>query len=224
MEGSLGEIISRAPKMSPVEEKSSLASVQEDLHDYLTPGESRLLVAVEKNPLDYDSWMELLDVTEREGSHEKVVRLYERCLVPCAACADIWMRYVDFLEEAKMLTDASAVLSRALCFVEREEQLEFCLFSARYKERIGDISGARQQYHEILSKLSPGSLEVLEAHANMERRLGDDEKALKDPLKFVTILYFGTQKENNYVTLSFWIYKCPSIYRLLKIHTNQDRF
>lgn len=40
--------------------------------------------------------------------------LYERCLTPCAAHADIWMHYVEFLEDANMITDASAALSRAL--------------------------------------------------------------------------------------------------------------
>ncbi|CAN6290593.1 unnamed protein product [Urochloa humidicola] len=76
-----------------------------------------------------------------------------------------------------MITDASAALSRALKSVEREALLEICLFSANYKERIGDIHGARQQYHEIYSKINSVSLEAVEAHANFERRLGDHEKA-----------------------------------------------
>ncbi|RCV46443.1 hypothetical protein SETIT_9G532400v2 [Setaria italica] len=102
---------------------------------------------------DLGIWHQYLDFAEKEGDHEKVVGLYERCLTPCAAHADIWMHYVEFLEDANMITDASAALSRALKSVKREALLEICRFSAMYKECIGDIPGARQQYHEIYSEI-----------------------------------------------------------------------
>ncbi|CAN6285588.1 unnamed protein product [Urochloa humidicola] len=126
---------------------------------------------------DVGIWHQYLDFAEEEGDHGKVIGLYERCLISCATCPHIWMRYVEFLEDANMITDASATLSRALKLVERESLLEICHFSAKYKERIGDIHGARQQYHEIYSKINPVSHEALEAHANFEHRLGDHEKA-----------------------------------------------
>ncbi|CAN6302201.1 unnamed protein product [Urochloa humidicola] len=60
---------------------------------------------------DVGIWHQYLDFAEEEGDHGKVIGLYERCLISCATCPHIWMRYVEFLEDANMITDASAALS-----------------------------------------------------------------------------------------------------------------
>lgn len=52
--------------MAQVKEQSSLASYVGELYDYWTPAESRLLLILEKNPWDYDSWMTLIAII-KEG-------------------------------------------------------------------------------------------------------------------------------------------------------------
>lgn len=52
-----------------------------------------------------------------------------------------------------------------------QRQPEIHLFAARFKESSGDISGARAEYQLVHSELSPGLLEAIIKHANMEYRL-----------------------------------------------------
>lgn len=55
------------------------------------------------------------------------------------------------------------------CFQQRQPEIH--LFDARFKEQIGDIPGARAAYQLVHSGISPGLLEAVIKHANMEHRL-----------------------------------------------------
>ena len=52
-----------------------------------------------------------------------------------------------------------------------QRQPEIHLFAARVKEQSGDIPGARAAYQLVHSEISPGLLEAIIKHANMEHRL-----------------------------------------------------
>lgn len=52
-----------------------------------------------------------------------------------------------------------------------QRQPEIHLFAARFKEQHGDISGARAAYQHVHTGISPGLLEAIIKHANMEHRL-----------------------------------------------------
>jgi len=52
-----------------------------------------------------------------------------------------------------------------------QRQPEIHLFCARFKEQTGDIDGARAAYQLVHTETSPGLLEAIIKHANMEYRL-----------------------------------------------------
>lgn len=52
-----------------------------------------------------------------------------------------------------------------------QRQPEIHLFSARFKEQQGDIPGSRAAYQLVHTEISPGLLEAIIKHANMEHRL-----------------------------------------------------
>lgn len=52
-----------------------------------------------------------------------------------------------------------------------QRQPEIHLFAARLKEQRDDIPGARAAYQLVHTEISPGLLEAIIDHANMERRL-----------------------------------------------------
>ncbi|KAL9285082.1 hypothetical protein ACSQ67_024612 [Phaseolus vulgaris] len=56
-------------------------------------------------------------------------------------------------------------------------QPEIHIFCARFKEQNGDIDGARAAYQLVHTETSPGLLEAIIRHANMEHRLGKMEDA-----------------------------------------------
>ncbi|KAB1208577.1 Pre-mRNA-processing factor 39 [Morella rubra] len=45
-----------------------------------------------------ENWHHYLDFVEMQGDFDWAVKLYERCLIPCANYPEYWMRYVQFVE------------------------------------------------------------------------------------------------------------------------------
>ncbi|XP_052886569.1 pre-mRNA-processing factor 39-1 isoform X3 [Gossypium arboreum] len=123
------------------------------------------------NVSELENWHKYLDFVEREGDANKVVKLYERCLIACANYPEYWIRYVLCMEARGRMDLADNALARATrVFVKRQPEIH--LFDARFKEQHGDIPGARAAYQLVHSEISPGLLEAIIKHANMESRLG----------------------------------------------------
>ncbi|XP_050106981.1 pre-mRNA-processing factor 39-1-like isoform X2 [Malus sylvestris] len=128
------------------------------------------------NSVELENWTSYLDFIEREGDLSKVVKLYERCLIACANYPEYWIGYVLCMEASGSMDIANNALARATqVFVKRQPEMH--LFAARFKEQSGDIPGAQAAYQLVHSELSPGLLEAIVKHANMEHRLGNVEAA-----------------------------------------------
>uniref|UniRef100_A0A7N0TQA8 Pre-mRNA-processing factor 39 n=1 Tax=Kalanchoe fedtschenkoi TaxID=63787 RepID=A0A7N0TQA8_KALFE len=128
------------------------------------------------NVAELENWHSYLDFIEKEGDLNKVVKLYERCLIACANYPEYWIRYIKCMEAYGNMEIANNALARATqVFVKRQPEIH--LFAARFKEHLGDISEARAAYQLVHSEISPGLLEAIIKHANMEKRLGHLEDA-----------------------------------------------
>ncbi|XP_061343391.1 pre-mRNA-processing factor 39-1 isoform X2 [Gastrolobium bilobum] len=125
---------------------------------------------------ELENWHNYLDFIEKEGDLSKIVKLYERCVIACANYPEYWIRYVLCMEASGSMDLANNVLARATqVFVKRQPEIH--LFCARVKEQTGDIAGARAAYQLVHTEISPGLLEAIIRHANMEYRLGKLEDA-----------------------------------------------
>ncbi|KAM7274143.1 hypothetical protein ACFE04_028807 [Oxalis oulophora] len=71
-------------------------------------------------------------------------------------------------EEAAHAYDIAAIEYRGI----NARQPEIHLFVTRFREQNGDVPGARVAYQLVHSKVSPGFLEAIIKHANMERHMG----------------------------------------------------
>lgn len=101
----------------------------------------------------------------------QVVKLYERCLIACANYPEYWIRYVLCMEASGSMELAENALARATqVFIKRQPEIH--LFAARFKEQHGDVAGARASYQLVHTGISPGLLEAIIKHANMENRVG----------------------------------------------------
>ncbi|XP_030477600.2 pre-mRNA-processing factor 39-1 isoform X3 [Syzygium oleosum] len=129
------------------------------------------------NVAELENWHNYLNFIEREGDFSKVVKLYERCLIACANYPEYWIRYVKSMEAHGSMDLAENALIRATqVFVKRQPEIH--LFAAWFKEHNGDILAARAAYELVHTEISPGLLEAIIKHANMERRLGNLDDAL----------------------------------------------
>ncbi|KAJ4878809.1 Tetratricopeptide repeat (TPR)-like superfamily protein [Raphanus sativus] len=128
------------------------------------------------NVAELENWHNYLDFIESDGDFNKVVKLYERCLVACANYPEYWIRYVLSMGASGSMDLADNALARATqVFVKRQPEIH--LFAARLKEQKGDIAGARAAFQLLHSEISPGLLEAVIKHANMEQRLGNLDDA-----------------------------------------------
>ncbi|CDY18203.1 BnaC05g02260D [Brassica napus] len=124
-----------------------------------------------------------------------VVKLYERCLVACANYPEYWIRYVLSMETSGSMDLADNALARATqVFVKRQPEIH--LFAARFKEQNGDIAAARAAFQLVHSEISPGLVEAVIKHANMEHRQGKPEDAFA---LYEQVIALEKGKENSTV-------------------------
>ncbi|XWS31372.1 hypothetical protein CRYUN_Cryun23aG0070600 [Craigia yunnanensis] len=166
------------------EELEKYVAIREELYTKAKEFDSKILgfeTAIRRpyfhvRPLsvaELENWHNYLDFIEREGDFNKVVKLYERCLIACANYPEYWIRYVLCMEVSGSMVLADNALVRAMqVFVKRQPEIH--LFAARFKEQNGDIPGARINLFTV--KFHLVFLKQL-WHANMEHRLGKLEDA-----------------------------------------------
>ncbi|KAL5731928.1 hypothetical protein ACHQM5_004605 [Ranunculus cassubicifolius] len=132
-------------------------------------------------PLDIcqlEIWHQYLDFAELHGDFDWTVKLYERCLIPCANYPEFWMRYTEFMELKGGREIANSALIRGTqIFLKRVPAIH--TFCARLKEKIGDAFGSRAAYRQCdNSEFDSDIIENVKSEANMEKRLGNFEAGM----------------------------------------------
>ncbi|XP_011625868.1 uncharacterized protein LOC18440935 isoform X1 [Amborella trichopoda] len=137
-----------------------------------------------------ENWHRYLDFVEKQHNFDWTVRLYERCLICCANYPEFWIRYVLHMEAEGGREISNFALSRA-CEIFLKRSLDIHLFSASFKEQVGNISGARSVFLDLASKFPSDFVEIVIRNANMEKRQGNVETAL---VTYENALALGSRK------------------------------
>ncbi|RZF47565.1 hypothetical protein LSTR_LSTR009101 [Laodelphax striatellus] len=116
------------------------------------------------------NWKDYLDYEIEQGDKDRIVTLFERCLIACALYEEFWIRYLRYLEERapELKEKISDVYERA-CTIHHKKKPYLHLYWAVWEESQGNIPKAR----EILANLDkniPGSMQVAYRRINLERR------------------------------------------------------
>ncbi|GAV56669.1 hypothetical protein CFOL_v3_00211 [Cephalotus follicularis] len=171
--------------LTEAEELEKYIAIREEMYRKAKEFESKIIgfeTAIKRpyfhvrplNVVELENWHNYLDFIEREDDFNKVVKLYERCLIACANYPEYWIRYILCMESSGSMDLAENALARATqVFVKRQPEIH--LFAARFREQNADIPGARAAYQLVHSEISPGLMEAIIKHANMEHRLGNLE-------------------------------------------------
>jgi pre-mRNA-processing factor 39 len=142
------------------------------------------------------NWRKYLDFEEAEGDFDRVVCLYERCLVTCAFYDEFWFRYARWMQAQQYQPEGRNVKEeirhiyiRACTMFVPVSRPGIRLQWAFFEESCGRIDIARDIHEAILIKL-PDCVEVLVSWAHLQRRqVGLDAavQVLKDQIDAPTV-------------------------------------
>ncbi|XP_071963126.1 pre-mRNA-processing factor 39-like [Antedon mediterranea] len=122
------------------------------------------------------NWIEYLDFEIAEGMLERVVILFERCLIACALYEDLWLKYAKFMEPHS-IDGVRSVYTRA-CTIHLPNKLNIVSHWAAFEETQGNHEKAREIL-EDLEKRHPKSTLIILRQINFERRIGCHDNAIK---------------------------------------------
>ncbi|KAM3918540.1 pre-mRNA-processing factor 39 isoform 2-T2 [Leptodactylus fuscus] len=120
------------------------------------------------------NWKEYLDFEIENGSHERVVILFERCVIACACYEEFWIKYAKYME-SHSAEGARHVYNRA-CNIHLLKKPLAHLLWAGFEEQQGNVDEAKR----ILKTLeeSVESLAMVRLRrVNLERRHGNIKEA-----------------------------------------------
>ncbi|XP_015440277.1 PREDICTED: pre-mRNA-processing factor 39 isoform X1 [Dufourea novaeangliae] len=123
------------------------------------------------------NWKEYLDFEIEQKDQNRIIILFERCLIACALYDEFWMRFVRYLESLKgdNVEKIRDVYSRA-CMVHHPKKPNLHLQWATFEEGQGNFEKAASILENIDNVL-PNMLQVAYRRINLERRRGDLDKA-----------------------------------------------
>ncbi|KAJ6654268.1 hypothetical protein lerEdw1_007365 [Lerista edwardsae] len=120
------------------------------------------------------NWRDYLDFEMANGSHERTIVLFERCVIACALYEEFWIKYTRYLEHHSV-SGARNVFQRACCYhLPRKPNIH--LLWAAFEEKQGEVEEARRILKSFEDSV-PGLAMVRLRRVSLERRLGNMEMA-----------------------------------------------
>uniref|UniRef100_A0A8V5G3Z0 Pre-mRNA processing factor 39 n=2 Tax=Melopsittacus undulatus TaxID=13146 RepID=A0A8V5G3Z0_MELUD len=120
------------------------------------------------------NWKEYLEFEIENGTHERVVVLFERCVISCALYEDFWIKYAKYMENHS-IEGVRHVYSRA-CTIHLPKKPMVHMLWAAFEEQQGNIDEARRilkTFEECILGLAMIRLR----RVSLERRHGNMEDA-----------------------------------------------
>ncbi|XP_051908384.1 pre-mRNA-processing factor 39 isoform X2 [Hippocampus zosterae] len=127
---------------------------------------------LEKTQLN--NWREYLDFEMENGTPERVVVLFERCLIACALYEEFWIKYAKYLEAFS--TDGVRHVYRKACTVHLPRKPAIHLLWAGFEEQQGNVEGA-SVILKTLETVVPSLAMVRLRRVSLERRRGNLDEA-----------------------------------------------
>ncbi|XP_029468338.1 uncharacterized protein LOC115097047 isoform X2 [Rhinatrema bivittatum] len=120
------------------------------------------------------NWHDYLDFEMANGSHERCIVLFERCVIACALYEDFWVKYTKYLENHTVIGTRNVYQRACGYHLPRNPNLHL-LWSA-FEEKQGDIEESRRIL-EAFEEMVPGLVMVRLRRVSLERRQGELQAA-----------------------------------------------
>lgn len=123
------------------------------------------------------NWQDYLDYEIEQGDKNRIIVLFERCLIACALYEEFWLRFVNFLnglKDSSLQVKIKDVFERA-CTIHHLKKPVIHLQWAMFEESVKNYNKAAEILQN-LDKTVPNILQVAYRRINLERRRGDFDK------------------------------------------------
>lgn len=139
------------------------------------------------------NWKDYIDYEIGQGKQDRILVLFERCLIACALYDEFWLKLIRYLETQ---TDEAAVARtrdayERACTVHHSNKPNLHLMWAGFEELQGNSDKAVQILGN-LDKIVPNVLQVAYKRINIERRRGNMDKCIE-----LYEHYIGTAKNKT---------------------------
>ncbi|CAJ0966945.1 unnamed protein product [Ranitomeya imitator] len=131
-------------------------------------------VSMPLNIKQLQNWRKYLAFEKSQGQHDRIVVLFERCLIPCAMYEEFWLSYAQYME-GQSVEAARSVFERA-CRTHLPRKFTLHHQWAFFEEKHGELDSARAILHNLENVL-PGLVIVRLRRVNLERRNGNLQEA-----------------------------------------------
>ncbi|KAL0269665.1 UNVERIFIED_CONTAM: hypothetical protein PYX00_007316 [Menopon gallinae] len=122
------------------------------------------------------NWKEYLDFETEQGNQDRIITLYERCLIACALYEEFWTRFIRYLESIpEDMTDKIRDVYERACLIHHKKKPNLHLQWAVFEESKGCYDKAASILAN-LEKNIPDLLSVAYRRINLERRRGNLDK------------------------------------------------
>lgn len=150
------------------------------------------------------NWREYLDNEISRGKHERIVVLFERCLIACALYEDFWLKYAKYMlphDESK----ARKIYHRA-CNIHLPKRPNIHMQWAAFEEITNNIEES-SRILEHLDSIVPGMATIKMRRVAVQRRAGNLDEAEKLLRSYVDSA--AKDKEELFYTrkLSWFLFK-----------------
>jgi pre-mRNA-processing factor 39 len=125
------------------------------------------------------NWRKYLDFEEAEGDFDRIVCLYERCLVTCALYDEFWFRYSRWMSaQADKEEEVRNIYIKASIMFVPVSRPGIRLQWAYFEESCGRVGVALDIHEALLMKLTDCT-EIIVSWANMQRRQNGIDAAIQ---------------------------------------------
>ncbi|KAK7789474.1 hypothetical protein R5R35_012343 [Gryllus longicercus] len=122
------------------------------------------------------NWIEYLDYEIEQGDKDRIIILFERCLIACALYEEFWIKFICYLESLNEdMTDKIRNVYERACTIHHTKKPNLHLHWAVFEESHQNYDKASEILNN-LEKLVPNMLQVAYRRINLERRRNNLEK------------------------------------------------
>ncbi|EDV94709.1 pre-mRNA-processing factor 39 isoform X2 [Drosophila grimshawi] len=127
------------------------------------------------------NWKDYLDFEIEKGDRERILVLFERCLIACALYDEFWLKMLRYLESlgsiehSQNTVDITRGVYRRACRIHHPEKPSLHLMWAAFEECQLNFDGAAEVLERIEQRC-PNVLQISYRRINVERRRGALDK------------------------------------------------